>query len=74
MSFKEVMDIAKDKLENVSDYFPSSSVVVKESESGDGAAAKNKTGGGAKARFDPNEITARRLKWRTMTSRNLRDS
>ena len=62
LSFKEVMDIAKDKLENVSDYFPSSSVVVKESESGDGAAAKSKTGGGAKARFDPNEITARRLK------------
>ena len=63
LSFKEVMDIAKDKLENVYDYFPSSAGVVKESESGDGGAAKSKTGGGAKfAKTDQREITTRRLK------------
>ena len=62
LSFKEVMDIAKDKLENVTDYFPSSTVEVKENESEEGGPTKNKTGGGAKAKLDVNEITARRLK------------
>ena len=62
LSFKEVMDVAKDKLENVTDYFPSSAGLAKESESGDGGSgAKSKTGGGAKGKFDQRELTTKRL-------------
>lgn len=48
MTFKEVLDVAKDKIENVSDYFPTCG--VEEGKVEGGSEAKTTTGGGGGAK------------------------
>ena len=63
LTFKEMLDIAKDKIENVTDYFPSSTGVSAESENGDGGTQTRSKAGGAKSlKFDQREFMAKRLK------------
>ena len=58
MTFKEVMEVAKDKIENVTDYFPSGSGVGEgkaggvEEKSGGGSGAKANVRGGYKRKAD----------------------
>ena len=68
MTFKEMMDLAKDKIENVSDYFPSSSGVVEEKEvkveekAGGFSGGKTNTRAGYRRKMDQQDFIRRILK------------
>ena len=60
LTFKEMLDLAKDKIENVTDYFPSSTLVA-EAKSDDQLGAKIAPRGGAKTRIDNQQTFIQRM-------------